>query len=80
MAGNVTVPEDLLAEVQRTAHAENKTTDEVVKVALERYLEERSWRQFVERNESRARAKGIGDLDVERLIAESRRENRQPGH
>jgi metal-responsive CopG/Arc/MetJ family transcriptional regulator len=75
MAGNVKVPDSLLAEVERAAHAENRSADEVVKVALERYLEERGWQRFVENNDRRARAKGIGEDDVERLIADVRREN-----
>jgi Arc/MetJ-type ribon-helix-helix transcriptional regulator len=48
---------------------------EVVKAAIERYLEESGWQKFVENNDRRARAKGIGEDDVERLIAEVRREN-----
>jgi metal-responsive CopG/Arc/MetJ family transcriptional regulator len=75
LAGNVKVPDSLLAEVERAAHAENRSADEVVQVAIERYLEERGWQRFVENNDRRARAKGIGEDDVERLIAEVRREN-----
>jgi metal-responsive CopG/Arc/MetJ family transcriptional regulator len=79
MAGNVNVPESLLAEVERAARAENRSAEDVVKNAIERYLEERGWRKFVENNEGRARAKGIGEGDVERLISEARRENEQRG-
>jgi len=78
MAGNVKVPDSLLAEVERAAHAENRSADDVVKVAIERYLEERGWQRFVENNDRRARAKGIREDDVERLIADVRREN-EPG-
>ena len=78
LAGNVKVPDSLLAEVERAAHAENRSADDVVKVAIERYLEERGWQRFVENNDRRARAKGIREDDVERLIADVRREN-EPG-
>ena len=75
LAGNVKAPDSLLAEVERAAHAENRSADEVVKAAIERYLEERGWQRFVENNDRRARAKGMGEDDVERLIADVRREN-----
>ena len=45
LAGNVKVPDSLLAEVERAAHAENRSADEVVKAAIERYLEERGWQR-----------------------------------
>ena len=61
------------------AHEENRSAEDVVKNAIERYLEERGWQKFVENNEGRARAKGIGEGDVERLISEARRENEQRG-
>ena len=78
MVGNVNVPEALLAEVEKAAHAENRSAEEVVKNAIERYLDERGWQKFVEKNEGRARAKGIGEGDVERLISEAR-QNEQRG-
>jgi hypothetical protein len=34
LAGNVKVPDSLLAEVERAAHAENRSADEVVKAAI----------------------------------------------
>jgi hypothetical protein len=78
-AGNVNVPESLLAEVEKAAHEENRSAEDVVKNAIERYLEARGWQKFVENNECRARLKGIGEGDVERLIAEARREGEQRG-
>jgi metal-responsive CopG/Arc/MetJ family transcriptional regulator len=80
IAGNVNIPESLLAEVEKAAHAENRSAEDVVKNAIERYLEERGWQKFVENNEGRARATGIGEGDVERLISEARRENEQRSH
>jgi hypothetical protein len=53
--------------------------DEVVAEAVRVYLEKQSWRQFVERNERRAKEMGIAEDDVERLIGEYRAENRQRG-
>jgi metal-responsive CopG/Arc/MetJ family transcriptional regulator len=79
MARNVTVPDSLLVEIERVAHAENKSADEVVTAAILRYLEERNWQNFVATNERRARSRGISEDDVERLISEVRGENKQNG-
>jgi hypothetical protein len=65
-----------LAEPEKAEHADNKSADEVVRVAVEHCLEDQT---FVERNGSRARVKGIGERDVARLIAESRRDNHRAG-
>jgi len=67
--------DELLHQVEETARAQNRRPAEVVTEAVAKYLEEQSWRQYVERNELRARAKGIGEDDVDRLISEVRREN-----
>jgi len=69
--------DELLHQVEETALAQNREPAEVVTEAVAKYLEEQSLRQYVERNEIRARAKGIGEDDVDRLISEVRRENRR---
>jgi hypothetical protein len=58
--------------VEETARAQNRKPEEVVSEAVRRYLDEQSWVRFVQENEQRARANGIGEDDVERLIAETR--------
>jgi hypothetical protein len=47
----------------------------VVSEAVRSCLAGQSWQPFVESNERRTRAMGIGEDDVERLISEVRREN-----
>jgi len=69
--------EELLHQVEETARAQNRQPAEVVTEAVAKYLEEQSWRQYVERNEIRAGAKGISEDDVDRLISEVRSENRR---
>jgi hypothetical protein len=64
--------------VKQTARAQNREPAEVVEDAVRKYLEEQSWIRFVQQNERRARANGIGEEDVERLISEVRRENSGP--
>jgi len=69
--------EELLHQVEETARAQNRQPAEVVTEAVAKYLEEQSWRQYVEHNEIRAGAKGITEDDVDRLISEVRNENRR---
>ena len=78
-AGNISLPEPLLAEIQTAAEAQHRTADELAADAIRQYLKEQSWVQFVERNERRARDMGITEGDVDRLIAEYRSENQQHG-
>jgi metal-responsive CopG/Arc/MetJ family transcriptional regulator len=78
-AGNISLPEPLLAEIRSAAEAQHRTADEVAADAIRQYLKEQSWEQFVERNERRANDMGITEGDVDRLIAEYRAENRHHG-
>ncbi len=77
--GNISLPELLLAEIRNAAEAQHRTADDLAADAIRRYLNEQSWTQFVERNERRAKDMGITEDDVDRLIAEYRAENQQPG-
>jgi metal-responsive CopG/Arc/MetJ family transcriptional regulator len=78
-AGNISLPEPLLAELHSAAQAEHRTANEVAADAVRVYLEKQSWAQFVERNECRAKEMGITENDVDRLIAEYRAENHPNG-
>jgi predicted transcriptional regulator len=69
------LPDELLRQVEETARAQNRQPAEVLEDAVRQYLDRQTWAQFVERNERRARTKGIGEDDVERLISEVRCEN-----
>ena len=44
--------------------------------AVKRYVEERSWTKLLDYGAERAKALGIKESDVDRLIAESRAEQR----
>jgi hypothetical protein len=46
--------------------------------AVKRYVEERSWTKLLDYGAERAKALGIKESDIDRLIAESRAEQR--GH
>ena len=70
--------DELLLQVEETARAQNRQPAEVVADAVRSYLEGQSWKRFAEENERRARARGISEGDVDRLISEVRRENCEP--
>jgi metal-responsive CopG/Arc/MetJ family transcriptional regulator len=75
---NISLPEPLLAEVQSAAEAEHRSVDEVLTDAVKRYIEERSWTRLLGYGAERAKALGVKESDINRLIAESRAERR--GH
>ena len=71
-ANNISLPEPLLAEIRSAAQAEHRTVDEVLTDAVKRYVEERSWTRLLDYGAERAKALGVKESDVDRLIAESR--------
>ena len=71
-ANNISLPEPLLAEIRIAAQAEHRTVDEVLTDAVKRYVEERSWTRLLDYGAERAKALGVKESDVDRLIAESR--------
>ena len=75
-ANNISLPEPLLAEIQSAAQAEHRGVDEVPTDAVKRYIEERSWTRLLDYGAERAKALGIKESDVDRLIAKSRAEHR----
>jgi metal-responsive CopG/Arc/MetJ family transcriptional regulator len=77
-ANNISLPEPLLAQIQIAAKAEHRTIDEVLSDAVKRYVEDRSWTNLLDYGAERARALGVKESDIDRLIAESRAEQR--GH
>lgn len=77
-ANNISLPEPLLAEIRSAARAEHRSVDEVLIDAVKRYVEERSWTKLLDYGVERAKTLGIKESDIDRLIAESRAEQR--GH
>jgi len=69
--------DDLLRRIEDMARAQNRKLGEVLEEAVKQYLDKQSWVEFVERNERRARALGITEEDIPRLVDEVRRENRE---
>jgi hypothetical protein len=74
------LPPALLAEVTAAAEQEHRTPLDVVQDAVHRYVKERekrAWDEVFAYGEGRAKALGLTEDDVPRLIAETRREQRQ---
>ena len=69
---SISLPEGLLAGIRCAAEAEHRSVDDVLADAVQRYLEDRSWTNLLDYGAERARALGIEESDIDRLIAESR--------
>ena len=74
---SVKMPSSLLIEIQAVADEEHRTTDDLVCEAVERYLKDRRWQRLLSYGEQQARALGLTDADVPRLIEEYRQEHLQ---
>jgi hypothetical protein len=73
----IDIPPALIAEIQAAANEEKRPAVEVLREAVERYLEDRRWQRLFAYGEERARALGLTEADIPRLIEESRRERAQ---
>ena len=73
----VKMPSALLAEIQAIANEEQRTLEELLREAVERYLQDRRWQRLLAYGEQQARALGLTEADVPRLIAEYRQEHQQ---
>lgn len=69
-------PSGLLAEIQAAADEEQQALAELVREAIERYMDEREWRKLLAYGQERALTLGLTEADVPRLITEARREQR----
>ena len=72
---NATMKPEVLALLAERAQAENKTVDDLLDEAARRFLETKrtiaEMDSFVARNRADARARGIKESDVVRLVKES---------
>jgi hypothetical protein len=70
---------DLLHQVEGAARAQHREPSELLEDAVRHYLRSLRLKSFAKKAEQRARAKGIRQSDVPRLVAEVRRERRERG-
>jgi fructose-1,6-bisphosphatase/sedoheptulose 1,7-bisphosphatase-like protein len=66
------LPERLQTEIEKVAHAQERPVNEVLAEAVDRYIKEKQWLSLKRYGREKARERGIGEGDVDRLIAESR--------
>ncbi len=71
--------DDLQQKIEEIALEQNREPAEVLDEAVRRYIGIRTLEKLAERNEQRARAMGIREEDVPRLVDEVRRENQSRG-
>ena len=74
---SLAIPPALLAEVKAEADKEHVPANDVLREIIEKGLEERRWQKVVAYGAERAKALGLTEEDVPRLIAESRQQRRQ---
>ena len=74
---NLSLPDGLQAEIEKVARAQERTVNEVLAEAVDRYIREKQWQSLKSYGRQKARERGIKEGDVLRLIAESRREHEQ---
>jgi hypothetical protein len=74
MAGsNITVPESLMAELEKAAKSEQRSTEAVAYEAIERYLRTKNREKLYSYGEGQARKLGIRERDVPALVEQTRR-------
>jgi len=76
VANNISLPEPLLAEMRAAALTQHRSVEKVFEEAVKTYLSDRSFNKWLDSNRELTKALGIEESDVDRLIAESRAENR----
>ena len=74
---NLSLPDGLQTEIEKVARAQERTVNEVLAEAVNRYIREEQWQSLKSYGRQKARERGIKENDVLRLIAESRREHKQ---
>jgi hypothetical protein len=74
---NLSLPDGLQTEIEKVARAQERTVNEVLAEAVDRYIREKQWQSLKSYGQRKAPERGIKASDVPRLIAESRREHDQ---
>ena len=71
-----TFPKEMVTEIKTLARDERKTKSQLVRDALNQYIQTKRWREVQKKMALRARVLGItSEEDVNRLIHEYRRGN-----
>jgi CopG family transcriptional regulator/antitoxin EndoAI len=73
----ISLPPDMLDHVTQLAKKEHRTKSELVREALRRYIDDKEWTALRSYGTARAKARGITEADVDRIIHEYRQEKRK---
>jgi metal-responsive CopG/Arc/MetJ family transcriptional regulator len=77
-ARQLTLPDDLVEVIVRTARAQGRAPEELIEDAVRRYVSDNRWEQLLSYGKRQAERLGYTEDDVERLIMESRRQGTAP--
>lgn len=69
----ISLPAEIMKEAEEVAKREGRTKSELLREALRQYLWNRRWRELQLYGAQRAKAFGLTEEDVERLVDEYRR-------
>jgi CopG family transcriptional regulator/antitoxin EndoAI len=69
---NISLPEELLGEIDEFARSEKRTRSELFREAARQYIESRRWRKIRDAGSRTTRELGLTEDDVERMIDEYR--------
>jgi len=73
---NLNLPERLRIEIEKVAKAQKRSVDDVLAEAvgyyIDRCVKDEQWASLKSYGREKAREGGVGEADVDRLIAESR--------
>jgi hypothetical protein len=68
------LPEGLMAAIEKIAHEQERSVSEVLAEAVDRYVRDRQWEAVKQYGRERSSERGLTDGDVPRLISEFRNE------
>ena len=70
---NISLPDDLLREVDDYAREEHRTRSELFREAVRQYIESRRWRRLRESGSRTGLELGLSEEDIKRIIGEDRK-------
>lgn len=73
---SITMPTDMLREVEKTAEREGRTISELLRETYRQYQWQKRWNEVNAYGRARAKAMGLTEKDVNRLIQEYRSEQK----
>lgn len=77
-ARQLTLPDELVEVIVRTARAQGRAPEELVEDAVKRYISDNRWERLLSYGKRQAERLGYSEDDVERVITESRQQETAP--